>query len=102
MQEYELTGFGEHAGKLGPVKDLIELYRQSEYPGLKTIVIKKLIAILDDCPLYITDLLIAEAIKQLRIDTSLAVLIVSERYKEIIRSLMAEVREVSKCLEQKM
>ena len=102
MQDVELTEFGKYAGKLEQVRKLIEFYCKSKYPLQKNTVIKKLIFILDDCPFYITDLLVADAIRQLKIETPLAVQIVADRYKEITRSLMGEVREMSECLEQKM
>jgi hypothetical protein len=100
MTDFNFGKVGEHAEELEKVKGFLELYRDSPYSGQKKFVLQKLQAFLDDCPIYICDLLIAEAVKQLGIDTPQAITIVAERYRIIIQGLMDEIKSMEDVLDE--
>jgi hypothetical protein len=100
MTNFNFEKIGEHAEKLEKVKGFLELYCDAPYPGQKKFLLKKLQTLLDNCPFYICDLLIAEAVKQLGIDTPQAIMIVAERYRIILQGLMDEIRSKEDVLDE--
>jgi hypothetical protein len=88
----DASGFGKYADRLGDVKEFVHKYQLCPDKEGKIRVLHSLGKFLDDCPMYICDLLILESVQQLGFTLNQAVPFVADRYKLIIKSLLEELR----------
>jgi hypothetical protein len=88
----DISVIGKYTDRLEKVKNFLRKYQACPDREGKVHTLYLLDKFLDDCPLYICDLLILESVQQLGFSTNQAIMIVSDRYKLIIKLLMEELK----------